>query len=98
MARGGCFFSKADICLSITGIAGPDGGTKEKPVGTVFMGCCYNDKVIVQEFHFSGSRLKIREQSAAHALALLRECIMEGINKKIKMQTAACKGRRLFYA
>ncbi len=82
MARGGCFFSKADICLSITGIAGPDGGTKEKPVGTVFMGCCYNDKVIVQEFHFSGSRLKIREQSAAHALALLRECIMEGINKK----------------
>ena len=37
MAKGGCFVTKTDICLSVTGIAGPDGGTKEKPVGTVFM-------------------------------------------------------------
>lgn len=82
MAKGGCFFTKADICLSITGIAGPDGGTKEKPVGTVFMGCCYNSKVITREFHFTGNRSKIREQAAAHALAFLRECIMEGVEKK----------------
>ncbi|MDC7287160.1 competence/damage-inducible protein A [Blautia schinkii] len=82
MARGGCYFSGADICLSITGLAGPGGGTKELPVGTVFMGCCYNSKVITQEYHFSGNRSKIREQATAHALALLRECIMEGISKK----------------
>ena len=82
MAKGGCIFSDGDICLSITGLAGPGGGTKETPVGTVFMGCCYNGKVITREFHFTGNRGKIREQATAHALALLRECIMEGINKK----------------
>lgn len=82
MAKGGCYFSGADICLSITGLAGPDGGTKETPVGTVFMGCSYNGKVITREFHFTGNRGKIREQATAHALALLRECIMEGITRK----------------
>lgn len=81
MAKGGRFNSASDICLSITGLAGPDGGTKETPVGTVFMGCCYNDKVITREFHFSGNRSKIRSQATAHALALLRECIMEGITR-----------------
>lgn len=82
MAKGGCFAAKTDICLSVTGLAGPDGGTEETPVGTVFMGCCYNDKVITHEFHFTGNRAKIREQAAAHALAMLRECMMEGIIKK----------------
>lgn len=82
MAKGGCSAAKSDICLSVTGIAGPDGGTKEKPVGTVFMGCCYNDKTITREYHFTGNRGKIREQTAAHALVLLRDCIMEGIHKK----------------
>ena len=82
MAKGGCAAAKADICLSVTGLAGPDGGTKETPVGTVFMGCCYNDKTIVREYHFTGNRTKIRQQVSAHALALLRDCIMEGIQKK----------------
>ncbi len=84
MARGCRFVSKSDISLSVTGLAGPDGGTKECPVGTVFMGCSYNDKIVAQEFHFSGSRARIREQAAAHALALLRDCMMEGITKKDK--------------
>jgi nicotinamide-nucleotide amidase len=79
MARGGRFFSKADICLSITGLAGPDGGTKEIPVGTVFMGCCYNEEIVTREYHFTGNRNRIREQATAHALAFLRECIMEGL-------------------
>ena len=82
MAKGGCLFAKADICLSITGIAGPGGGTEEKPVGTVFMGCCYNGKVITREFHFTGNRMKIREQTTAHALAFLRECMLEGVSRK----------------
>ena len=82
MAKGGCAAAKADICLSVTGLAGPDGGTKETPVGTVFMGCCYNDKTIVREYHFTGNRTKIRQQTRAHGLALLRDCIMEGIQKK----------------
>lgn len=82
MAKGGCVVSGADICLSVTGLAGPDGGTKELSVGTVFMGCCYNGKTVVREYHFTGNRAKIREQSTAHALAFLRECIMEGVSKK----------------
>ena len=69
MAKGGCNAAEADICLSITGLAGPDGGTKETPVGTVFMGCCYNGKVVTREFHFTGNRTKIRQQATAHALA-----------------------------
>ena len=82
MAKGGCVVSGADICLSVTGLAGPDGGTKETPVGTVFMGCCYNGKTITKEFHFTGNRSKIREQATVHALVLLRSCVMEGIHKK----------------
>ena len=81
MAKGGCNAAEADICLSITGLAGPDGGTKETPVGNVFMGCCYNGKVVTREFHFTGNRTKIRQQATAHALAFLRECMMEGISK-----------------
>ena len=76
MARGGANVSGADVCLSVTGIAGPGGGTKEKPVGTVFMGCCCHGETHVREFHFVGSRSKIREQSVSHGLAFLRECIM----------------------
>lgn len=82
MAKGGCLAAKSDICLSITGLAGPTGGTEETPVGTVFMGCCYNDKVITREFHFTGNREKIRQQAAAHALAFLRECMLEGVSRK----------------
>ena len=76
MARGGANVSGADVCLSVTGIAGPGGGTKEKPVGTVFMGCCCHGETHVREFHFVGSRSKIREQYVSHGLAFLRECIM----------------------
>lgn len=77
MAKGGRHASKADVCLSVTGIAGPDGGTEEKPVGTVFVGCSLEGKTIVKEFHFTGNRTKIREQTTAHALTFLRTCIME---------------------
>lgn len=77
MAKGGRLASKADICLSVTGIAGPDGGTEETPVGTVFVGCSMEGKTVVKEFHFTGNRSKVREQTTAHALTFLRACIME---------------------
>lgn len=60
----------------MTGLAGPGGGTKETPVGTVFMGCCYKGKAIAKEFRFTGNRMRIREQTTAHALAMLRDCII----------------------
>lgn len=82
MAKGGCFTSGADICISITGIAGPDGGSKEKPVGTVFMGCCYKGDVYVKEFHFAGNREKIREYTTVNALIFLRDTILQNFKKK----------------
>ena len=82
MAKGACVISGADLCLSVTGLAGPDGGTEETPVGTVFMGCHFNGRTIVREYHLKGNRNKIREQATALALVFLRDCIMEGVEKK----------------
>ncbi|MFT3984813.1 MAG: competence/damage-inducible protein A [Lachnospiraceae bacterium] len=77
MAKGGTVFSKADVCIAITGIAGPDGGTDRKPVGLVYIACTVGSKTQVEECHFSGNRSKIRESSAARALTLLRSCLLE---------------------
>lgn len=77
MAKGGCFVTGSDAAVAVTGFAGPDGGTPEYPVGTVFIGCCLKGKTVVKEFHFGGNRSKIREQAVIQALILLRECILE---------------------
>ena len=76
MAKNGAFITGADVCVSLTGIAGP-ATEEDKPVGLVYMACSYNNKITVQEFHFSGERAKIRESSVVMALTLLRECILE---------------------
>ena len=77
MAKGAAAAAKADAAISVTGIAGPDGGTKEKPVGLVYIGCYVQGKVTVKECHFSGSRSEIRQATVESALILLRECILE---------------------
>ncbi len=76
MAVGAAKAAGADAAVSITGIAGPDGGTKDKPVGLVYIGCYVDGKVRVEEYHFTGSRLKIRESVVAAALVLLRNSII----------------------
>lgn len=76
MAVGAAKAAGADVAVSITGIAGPDGGTKEKPVGLVYIGCYVDGQVRVEEYHFTGSRLKIRESVVASALVLLRNGII----------------------
>lgn len=81
MAKGGVFATDTDVCVAITGIAGPDGGTEEKPVGLVYIACYIDDKVTVKEFNFKGNRSKIREQSVVKALTLLRECILDVYGK-----------------
>ncbi len=80
MAKGAAAASKSDVAVSITGIAGPDGGTKEKPVGLVYIGCNVKGKITVCEYHFSGSRNKVRESAVAAALTLMRRCILEYIS------------------
>lgn len=80
MAKGAANLSKCDVTVSVTGIAGPDGGTKEKPVGLVYIACNIKGKVEVREYHFSGSRAKVRESAVSAALTLLRSCILEYIS------------------
>lgn len=77
MAKGAALLYNADVALSITGIAGPDGGSEEKPVGLVYIGCYINNHVFAKEFHFTGERSKVRESSVANALSLLRHSIIE---------------------
>jgi len=59
---------KSDCAISVTGIAGPDGGTAEKPVGLVYVGIYYKEAVCVHKFLFSGNREIIRQRAAVMAL------------------------------
>ncbi len=72
MARGIRRKTRADIGVSITGIAGPDGGTKKKPVGLVYIALAEGKKVRCKRFLFSGDRNSIRTQAAETALAWIR--------------------------
>lgn len=76
MAKRSALFAKADVSVGITGIAGPDGGSEEKPVGLVYIACNVCGRIDVKECHFSGNRMKIRENSVSAALSMLRESIL----------------------
>ena len=73
--------SGSDVAVALTGIAGPDGGTKEKPVGLVYIACSVKGKVTVKEFYFKGSRTKVREVATTAALILMRRCMLEYFSK-----------------
>ena len=77
MAEGAAKASGADAAISVTGIAGPDGGTKEKPVGLVYVGCYMKGNVRTEEFLFLGNRAKNREYAVVRALTLLREELLK---------------------
>jgi nicotinamide-nucleotide amidase len=75
MAEGGLARSDAEICVAITGIAGPGGGTDTKPVGLVHIACARKDRDTVHERHvFPGDRAAVREASAIRALELVQQC------------------------
>lgn len=75
MARGAARRSGAQAAVGVTGIAGPDGGTLQKPVGLVYIGCIVDSKVLVAENHFSGNREEVRGQAVEAALKLLLNCL-----------------------
>ncbi len=78
MAQGALKKVDADFAISTTGIAGPDGGTKEKPVGMVCIGVATKDECTghTYTFHF-GDRSKNKQMFATMALELLRRCLVE---------------------
>ncbi len=75
MARSVRKLAKTDLAIGVTGIAGPTGGTLQKPVGTVFIAINGKSKKICKKFHFSGNRTTIREKTALKALELLKNSI-----------------------
>jgi nicotinamide-nucleotide amidase len=66
----------ADLSLSITGIAGPEGGTEEKPVGTVYIGMATASECSARHFHFEGSREQIQEITAVTGLDRIRRYLL----------------------
>lgn len=72
MAEGIAKTSGTDIGLSTTGIAGPDGGTPEKPVGLVYVGLYINGKTFVKRLQISGERNRVRNRASVSALDFLR--------------------------
>ena len=76
MARGIRKAAGADIGVSVTGIAGPDGGTEEKPVGLVYIGVCYQDEVSVLKLQLHGNRDKVRQGAVMHGLNAIRKRIL----------------------
>ena len=72
MARGARERASTDVGVSVTGIAGPDGGTPTKPVGTVFVGLADRQRAVVERHRFDRDREGNKALSAVHALDLLR--------------------------
>lgn len=77
MAQGGRERSGANYAISVTGVAGPGGGSDEKPVGTVWIGLATPDGTQAKRYLFMGDRGVVRERSATAALALLWNAIKE---------------------
>ena len=71
MAEGARRLLKTDLAVSLTGIAGPDGGSDEKPVGLVWFGLATKDGVRTEKCIFRGDRAQVRAQAVTHALGML---------------------------
>ncbi len=74
LAKGVRKLLKADLSVSVTGLAGPGGDENGNPVGTVFISCETEQRLTVREYHFSGDRASVRKQAVDAALKLIIEC------------------------
>lgn len=77
MAAGMRKTSGVDYALATTGIAGPGGATKEKPVGLVYVALASGKEVIVKKLNLTGNRTRVREVTVLHALDVLRRALLE---------------------
>jgi nicotinamide-nucleotide amidase len=71
MAEGAVRHARAQVSVAVTGVAGPTGGSAEKPVGTVWFGWCVAGQTTSEMKRFDGDRAAVRTQTVAHALAQL---------------------------
>jgi nicotinamide-nucleotide amidase len=78
MALGAVYRSTAAVSVAVTGVAGPNGGSPEKPVGTVWLSWCIDGCVHAELMQFSGDRAQIREATTSHAI--------EGLLKRISFR------------
>ncbi len=82
MARGGALEADADVCVSVTGYAGPPRGKNDDMIGLVYIGCYVKGTVVVEEHRFKGDRRAVREQAAEAALGLVHTCMTKKQKKK----------------
>ncbi len=75
MAMGAVQHSHAQVAVVVTGVAGPTGGTAEKPVGLVWFGFALPDRVVTEKMNFAGDRAAVRAATAQHALQRLTEML-----------------------
>lgn len=71
MAKGAAEHAGTKAAVAVTGLAGPDGGTPQKPVGLVYVGIALPGEVYWQEYHFKGTREEVRQLTVSNALSLL---------------------------
>jgi len=75
MAIGAVQHSPAQVAVAVTGVAGPTGGTAEKPVGLVWFGFALPGRVLTEKMNFAGDRAAVRAATVHHALRRLRELL-----------------------
>lgn len=73
MVKGICREAGTDVGIATTGIAGPGGGSHEKPVGLVYIAIKVNDKTIVKKFKFNGEREEVRREATFSALQMIQK-------------------------
>ena len=78
MARGARKVTGADLAVSATGVAGPDGGTEQNPVGTVWIGCAFRGQSGAKIYHFQGDRQAVRRETMRQALTTILNCMKGG--------------------
>jgi PncC family amidohydrolase len=82
MARGGRKLLNVDICVSDTGIAGPSGGTPEKPVGLFYLGLAARDESLSQKHAFPGNREENKRDAAEAALNMLKQYLLQCLSSQ----------------
>ena len=80
MAQGAAKAANADMAIAVSGIAGPDGGSVYKPVGTVCFGFCVNGNVASSQLVFAGDRQQVRQQAIDYALKQSIELLTALVN------------------